>query len=65
MANYNRRNFVKNSMMAGVGLGLFSPIVSKGNVRKGQEIKKIGMIGLDTGHSPAFVKSLNTAGGRI
>jgi len=63
MANYNRRNFVKNSMMAGVGLGLFSPIVSKGNVRKGQEIKKIGMIGLDTGHSPAFVKSLNTAGG--
>src|SRR5690606_11510230 len=61
MANYNRRDFVKNSLMTGVGLSVFNPAFSHAVNRSERQVKKVGMIGLDTGHSPAFVKSLNSA----
>ena len=59
MIKSDRRSFVKKAAMAGIGLGLANP--SYGNfknpeVEKG---KRVGMIGLDTGHSSAFAKSLN------
>lgn len=47
--------------MAGVGLSVFNPAFSHAVNRSERQVKKVGMIGLDTGHSPAFVKSLNSA----
>lgn len=56
----NRRRFIKNTTIAGLGLGLAANVYGvdqgQGKVPKG---KRIGMIGLDTGHSVAFTKSLN------
>jgi predicted dehydrogenase len=57
MNNRDRRSFIKKTGMAGLGLGLVgsaSGIFS--GVEKG---KRIGMIGLDTGHCVAFTKTLN------
>lgn len=60
---FDRRNFLKSSAVAGIGLGLSftgsaasaqeKPVVQKG--------KRIGMIGLDTSHSVAFTKTFNDA----
>lgn len=49
--------------MAGVGLSVLNPVLAQDKSRAATQVKKIGMIGLDTGHSPAFVKTLNTAAG--
>jgi predicted dehydrogenase len=59
METYNRRKFVKTTMIAGIGLGIASgsqdtfgkPVTVSG--------KRIGLIGLDTSHCVAFTKSLN------
>jgi predicted dehydrogenase len=57
MKNKGRRDFLKKTAIAGVGLGLTgSALGFNAKFAKG---KRIGMIGLDTGHSPAFAKSLN------
>lgn len=60
---FDRRNFLKSTAIAGMGLGLTftnssavfaassSPVVQKG--------KRIGIIGLDTSHSVAFTKTFN------
>jgi len=57
MKNTNRRNFIKTTAVAGVGVGLTGNLSGfNAKVEKG---KRIGMIGLDTGHSEAFTKSLN------
>lgn len=62
--NSDRRNFLKSSAVAGLGLGLglTSSTLLYGNagasVQKG---KRIGMIGLDTSHSVAFTKTFNAA----
>ena len=57
MENDNRRNFIKRTAIAGVGIGLAGNVLGfSKNAVKG---KRIGMIGLDTGHSTAFTKSLN------
>lgn len=59
MNDTDRRTFIKKAAMATLGLGLVSP--AKGNSVK-QELekgKRVGMIGLDTGHSVAFTRSLN------
>ena len=56
----NRRNFIKTTTMAGAGLSILPGI--PGFETKRAEVpdgKRIGMIGLDTGHSVAFTKSLN------
>jgi predicted dehydrogenase len=56
----DRRSFIKKSAMAAVALGFMPHHTGAGagqvKVEKG---KKIGMIGLDTGHSKAFTQSLN------
>jgi predicted dehydrogenase len=59
MNNRDRRSFIKKTGMTGLGLGLVgsaSGIFSGAEVEKG---KRIGMIGLDTGHCVAFTKTLN------
>ena len=59
MSNTDRRSFIKKSAMASLGLGLAgstSGIYTRRDTEKG---KRIGMIGLDTGHSVAFTKALN------
>lgn len=57
MAN-DRRNFIKTTATAGIGLGLTESIFSaeaKSTIKEGG---RIGMIGLDTSHVVAFTKSL-------
>lgn len=52
----NRRNFVKTTAIGGVGLGLTGSLSAFGN----NAIEgRVGIIGLDTSHSTAFVKALN------
>ncbi len=56
----NRRNFIKKTAIAGIGLGLTGNALGyQTNYESLKKGKKVGMIGLDTGHSPAFAKSLN------
>lgn len=55
----DRRNFLKSTAVAGLGLTLTGSsafAASAGEVPKG---KRIGMIGLDTSHSMAFTKTFN------
>lgn len=57
---FNRRDFVKTAAVGGIGLGLtgdFSALFKKSNVPDG---KKAGIIGLDTSHSVAYTKTLNS-----
>lgn len=60
MAMSNRREFIKHTLTTSIGIGLPGAVnmfLDKMPAKGG----RIGMIGLDTGHSPAFVKSLNSA----
>jgi predicted dehydrogenase len=57
MKALNRRNFVKTSALAGIGLGL-AP--GKVFLRSDQNTGRIGIIGLDTSHSIAFTKAVNS-----
>ncbi len=45
--------------MAALGLGLVNPAKSYSRSREVEKGKRVGMIGLDTGHSVAFTRSLN------
>jgi hypothetical protein len=57
--NNDRRSFIKLTGIVGLGLGLagrVSAIPGSIDVEKG---KRIGLIGLDTGHCVAFTRSLN------
>lgn len=59
MNKSDRRSFIKKTAITGVGLGLAG---SAAGISTGTEVpkgKRVGMIGLDTGHSTAFTKSLN------
>jgi predicted dehydrogenase len=57
MESPDRRSFIKKTAIAGIGISLTGNMFGWAkNVEKG---KRIGMIGLDTGHSTAFTKSLN------
>lgn len=64
MKSSDRRSFIKKTAMAGVGLGLAGSAAGMSSGSEKPRGKRVGMIGLDTGHSPAFTKSLNdpTAG---
>ena len=53
----DRRNFIKKTAITGFGLGIAGS--AAGFSKRTSEGKRIGMIGLDTGHSEAFTKSLN------
>ncbi len=54
-----RRQFFKNITVAGIGLGLASPMLSLYGRGESNEKTKVGMIGLDTSHSISFAKLLN------
>jgi hypothetical protein len=54
---YNRRTFIKTTAIAAVGAGLSSPLPTAAyGVEKG---RRVGIIGLDTSHSPAFTREFN------
>jgi hypothetical protein len=58
---YQRRDFIKKTSIAGMGLGLsgiLSPLLASEKLIIG---KRVGIIGLDTSHSVAFTKALNEA----
>ena len=58
--DYNRRRFIRNAAIAGVGIGLSNTLpfdlFGKNILAKNT---RVGIIGLDTSHSVAFTKSLN------
>lgn len=55
----HRRSFIKKSAIASLGLGLFTSASGNYTNDKNEKGKRVGMIGLDTGHSVAFTKALN------
>ena len=57
----SRRRFLLQSVFAGSALGLGLPAFSFNPSRKSavQTGKRVGIIGLDTSHAPAFTKALN------
>ena len=62
--NYNRRKFIRTTAIAGFSLATLEsilPFSSYAMVSKAAG-KRVGIIGLDTSHSVAFTKSLNTPG---
>lgn len=59
---FDRRNFLKSTAVAGIGLGMnFSPgaAFAQRPSPKAQKGKRVGIIGLDTSHSVAFTKTFN------
>ncbi len=62
--DYNRRGFIRTAAIAGIGLGLAETIMPLSSFGMGSKAagKRVGIIGLDTSHSVAFTKSLNTPG---
>ena len=59
MNNTDRRSFIKKTALASLGLGLAGRASGINEISNTEKGKRIGMIGLDTGHSVAFTKSLN------
>jgi len=59
MNTSDRRSFIKLTGMAGIGLGLTANVSGIYKQAEPDRGKRIGMIGLDTGHCVAFTKSLN------
>lgn len=57
----SRRSFIRRSVLAGSALSLSLPALSfrTRRVAVEQEGKRVGIIGLDTSHAPAFTKALN------
>lgn len=62
--DYNRRGFIRTAAITGIGLGLAESIMPFSSFGMGSKDtgKRVGIIGLDTSHSLAFTKSLNTPG---
>ena len=62
MQDIHRRKFIRTSALTGLGLGLFSslPAMNIAQNKKPAPGKRIGIIGLDTSHSTAFVEALNS-----
>lgn len=58
---FDRRNFIKSSAAAGIGLGLSFSNASlfAGTRAAAEKGRRIGIIGLDTSHSVAFTKTFN------
>ena len=59
MNKFNRRDFVKRASAGGISLGMagrFQPLFET----EGSEGGRVGIIGLDTSHSVAFTKALNS-----
>ncbi|CAL1517693.1 Gfo/Idh/MocA family oxidoreductase [Chitinophaga sp. MM2321] len=61
--SFNRRRFIRTTAIAGVGAGLLAglkPLYGMASPGK-QAIIRIGIIGLDTSHAPAFTKGFNSS----
>jgi hypothetical protein len=59
MKQNTRRNFIRNTVLSGAGLGLInnvSPAYGNSSVEPG---KRVGLIGLDTSHVTAVTRALN------
>lgn len=56
--NHTRRKFLQQSTLAGLALGFTSTPLAYSQSMQGKI--KIGIIGLDTSHAPAFAKLFNT-----
>ena len=56
MQNLNRRSFIRTAVATGVGISVFENLAFAGLA----DGKRVGIIGLDTSHSTAFVKALNS-----
>jgi predicted dehydrogenase len=60
MNKFNRRDFVKTASIGGISIGMagrLQPLFADNSTEGG----KVGIIGLDTSHSVAFTKALNSA----
>jgi hypothetical protein len=57
----HRRDFLKTTALAGLGLTLSNSLFSHSN-QKNQQTVRVGIIGLDTSHCEAFTKVLNDPG---
>jgi len=55
-----RRDFLRNATLGTIGLTFASGTVFR-NYKTGSEVKKVGIIGLDTSHSTAFTRMLNSS----
>jgi hypothetical protein len=55
----HRRDFIRNTTMAGVSFSFLNNLPTIGTPAKTAAGKRIGIIGLDTSHSIAFTASLN------
>lgn len=62
--DYNRRGFIHTAAIAGLSLGLANSLMPFNSYGMGFKTagKRVGIIGLDTSHSVAFTKTLNTPG---
>jgi len=56
-----RREFILTTALSGIALGLSGAGIKTGNFFNNDPGKRIGIIGLDTSHSTAFTKTLNSA----
>ncbi|MBX3253196.1 MAG: Gfo/Idh/MocA family oxidoreductase [Chitinophagaceae bacterium] len=63
MKNYHRRDFIKTSVTAGIGLSLTGTVSSLFAGSLPAAGKRVGIIGLDTSHSVEFTKVLNSEAG--
>ena len=62
MKQTDRRKFLKTTTITGVGLGMAGGIFDVYGNSGENTANKVGIIGLDTSHSIAFTKALNTDG---
>lgn len=56
----NRRDFVRTAAIGGIGIGLAGNLTSLSWQKSPDQGKRAGIIGLDTSHSVAFTKALNS-----
>ena len=59
--HYDRRRFIRISSVLAAGAGILNPLSRSFARMPFQTQGRIGIIGLDTSHSTAFVKALNGA----
>lgn len=58
---YNRRQFIRNTAITGIGLGLAAAAQPLMGAIPMADQRRVGIIGLDTSHSVEFTKMLNAA----
>ncbi|HEX8278497.1 MAG TPA: gfo/Idh/MocA family oxidoreductase, partial [Segetibacter sp.] len=61
--NLPRRQFIRSASVAGIGVALLESFPNLYGRNIIQNEGRVGIIGLDTSHSVAFTKSLNTPEG--